>query len=96
MQPLYPRLTTLIDALDRIPEARRGEPYPEGDGAGGHLAEEIQRAQARRSATISGPSVAEDPAVEPGEGPSEAGEPGLTPQRRRTPCADQAINLSTM
>lgn len=44
MKPLYPRLTTLIDGLEAM-GARRGDPYPEGDGPGGQLAEEIRRAQ---------------------------------------------------
>jgi hypothetical protein len=45
MKPIYPRLTTLITSLEAIPGARRGDPYPEGDGPGGQLAEEIQRFQ---------------------------------------------------
>lgn len=42
MKPIYPRLTTLITSLDAIPGARRGDAYPEGDGPGGQLAEQIQ------------------------------------------------------
>ena len=53
MKPIYPRLTTLISSLDAIPGARRGDAYPEGDGPGGQLAEEIQRFQETSAVEVS-------------------------------------------
>lgn len=75
MKPLYPRLTTLIESLDQIPGARRDEPYPEGDGPGDHLAEEIRRDQSRSSLFGNEPGIVADTDDELEEGLAESGEP---------------------
>ncbi len=49
MKPVYPRLKTMLGALEAIPGAVSGEPFTEGDSPGPELAEEIRRAQDRIS-----------------------------------------------
>lgn len=74
MRPIYPRLTTLIESLDAITGARRGDPYPEGDGPGAHLAEEIRRAQDHIAASTLD-VTARAPDNEPDDDVARTGEP---------------------
>ncbi len=75
MKPLYPRMTTLMGALDHIPGARRGEPFPEGDGPGDHLAEEIRRSQTNPDLSALDAADLGDPRAEFEEEALQSGEP---------------------